>query len=139
MHFLRKLLLFQRYQRFKFFTFKKQVKIAEYNFHNQMENIKIQKSRSTHFCASSNHFKDVNISIFTLKKQVKVRMQNLCNNVIPWQMSKTYFFTFFISAKVRPVLTFVKHAQTDRQTHTHRYGQAHRYRRNLEDLPKYMV
>ena len=26
--------------------------------------------------------------------------------------------------------------QTDRQTHIHRNGQAHRYRRNLADLPK---
>ena len=34
----------------------------------RLQNIKIYKSPRMHFCASSNRFRDINISIFDLRK-----------------------------------------------------------------------
>ena len=56
-------------------------------WYHSLANIKISKSYSVHFCASSHSFRDIrpkNLN-FTFKEQVKVAEYNFCNDTIRWQ------------------------------------------------------
>ena len=49
----------------------------------------LQKTSHIHFCADSYRFNDINILIFTFRKQVKVTQHNFRKYTIRWQISKS--------------------------------------------------
>ena len=101
-HISRQLLAFQNKTNFTFFTFKKYVKIAEYNFRN--DTIRWQMSKSTKhthtFCACSNYrFRYINFLTFLPSKDRSrshstilaiILFNGKCQNT---QMSPTQFCT----------------------------------------------
>ena len=87
----------------------------------------------THFCTSSYCFRDINILHFWPSKSKHQGHGVQFFAITPFDgKCQTLQMSVFIFAKVRAVLMIL----TERETHRHRNGQAHGYRRNLADLSK---
>ena len=94
---------------------------------HSMANIKICKCNFTHFCASSNSFRNIiqrRLKFFTLIKLIKVTEYNFHSGVIRLQISKSvnvfYMSIFYKIRSVRMEFITKTDKQTDRQTATNR-------------------
>ena len=104
-------------------------------FDGQCQNLQMS---STNFCATYYRLRNIKIlNIWPPKSRQRSRSEifaitsfdGKCQNL------QTYFYIFFIFAKVCHMRTIL--TDTDKQTHTHTQNrQARGYRRNLADLPK---
>ena len=127
---------------FNIFDLQKVGQGAEYSFlqwHHLMAMSKCTKYSHNFVFARSHRYWYYHFKLFTLKKYFKVMEYIFCNDTIGWRMSTTRnanFILYNFDFRKGMIYAHDCNRHTHTHTYTHRNGKAHRYRRNLVDLPK---